>query len=130
MSEQEILFPDGQTVEVDGEVIQVKKMKLRQIIKATGLLGNVFDLVHEMYKVDAIDVNLIFKLFAENGEDMMEFLTIVLDKDRAFVDDLDIDKAVELMIAVAEVNMDFFVQKLMPLVNNRLGNRKPLTKKT
>jgi len=130
MKEAEILFPDGKTLEIAGESLTVGKMKLRQIIKATGLMSNVFDLVHEMYKVDAIDVNLIFKLFALHGDDMLEFLAIVLDKDRTYVDELDLDDAVELMIAVAEVNMDFFAQKLMPLVNNRLGDLKQSTNKT
>jgi len=130
MKEAEILFPDGKTLEIAGEELTVRKMKLRQIIKATGLMGNVFDLAYEMYKVDAIDTNLIFKLFAEHGEDMLEFLAIVLDKDREYIDDLEIDDAMELVIAVAEVNMDFFAQKLMPMVNNQLDNRKPQTKKT
>jgi len=125
MKEAEILFPDGKTLEIAGESLTVKKLKLYQTIKLAGLSGNVFDLVYEMYKVDAIDASLIFRLFAENGEDMMNFLAIALDKDRDFVDDLDLKDAVKIMMAVGEVNMSFFVLELMPMVNQWLDDRKP-----
>lgn len=129
-TESEILFPKGKELEISGETLLVEKMKLHQIIKGTGKLGGVFDLAYAAFLNDTIDNAAIFKIFETDGDNVLDYIAIALNKDRSFVDNLEMDEAIEVLIAIVEVNADFFVSKVMPMMNKRAVNLKQLKQKT
>lgn len=129
-TESEILFPQGKVVVVDGTEITVSRMKLHQIIKGTGLLSGVFDIVFQLFQTENINPKLIMELFNTDGDNMLEFISIAIGQDRKFVNELELDNAIDILVAILEVNMDFFVSKVMPMMNSRTGNLKQFKGKT
>ena len=128
--EAEILFPKGQELTIDGKEITVSRMKLHQIIKATGLLSGVFDIVFQLFNDDEINPKAIFDLFVSDGDNMLEFVSIAVGKDRKWTDNLEMDEAILVLIAILEVNMDFFVSTVMPMINSRTESLQLFKSKT
>lgn len=128
--EAEILFPKGQELTIDGKEITVSRMKLHQIIKATGLLSGVFDIVFQLFNDDEINPKAIFDLFVSDGDNMLEFVSIAVGKDRKWTDNLEMDEAILVLIAILEVNMDFFVSTVMPMLNSRTESLQLFKSKT
>ena len=129
-TESEILFPKGKELEIAGETLLIEKMRLHQIVKGTGKLGGVFDLAYAAFLSDGMDNAAIFKIFETDGDNVLDFIAIALNKDRSFVDNLDMEEAIEVLIAIVEVNADFFVSKVMPMMTKRAVDLKQLKQKT
>jgi len=129
-SETEILFPQGKVVVVDGTEITVSRMKLHQIIKGTGLLSGVFDIVFQLFETEKMNPKLIMELFTTDGDNMLEFISIAIGQDRRYVDNLELDDAINILVGILEVNMDFFVSKVMPMMNSRAVSLKQFRSKT
>ena len=55
-------------------------------------------------------------LLATHGNGVLELLAITTRRERAWVDDLSLDDAVQLAAAVFEVNADFFVAHVVPAI--------------
>jgi len=75
-----------------------------------------------------------FALLAEHGEDLLRAIAIASRRPPEWVAALALDDAVRLATAVFEVNADFFVQRLAPVVqqaavrvSGRLGGATPST---
>lgn len=73
-------------------------------------------------------------LLAEHGEDLLRAIAIASRRPTEWVAALAMDDAVRLATAVFEVNADFFMQRLAPVVhqaavrvNGRLGGATPST---
>lgn len=54
------------------------------------------------------------------GDDLFAIIELATDKPAAFFDLLDPDDGLKIAMAVVEVNKDFFVQKVLPLVQQYL----------
>lgn len=129
-TESEILFPAGKQLKIGEEEITVSRMKLHQIIKSTGLLSGIFDLAYQLFQDNDLNIKSIMELFSTDGDNMLEFISIAIAKDRKFVNELELDDAVNVLTAILEVNMDFFVSKVMPMMNKRVENLKQFKSKT
>lgn len=69
-------------------------------------------------------------LMADDGEAVIEAVSIASRRPREWVAGLDLDDAVRLAQAVFEVNADFFVRRLMPAIDAaaaRIGRRTRVT---
>lgn len=53
-------------------------------------------------------------LFMEHTDDVLDLIAICTKKSRDWVDELDIPDGIALFVAVLEVNLDFFVQNVLP----------------
>lgn len=63
-----------------------------------------------------IDTQKIYDALLGEGSDViLEFIAFAIDKDVAFLDGL-YDEIIDIMVAVIELNLNFFVQKLLPKV--------------
>lgn len=129
-SESEILFPAGKQLKIGEVEITVSRMKLHQIIKSTGLLSGVFELSYQLLQEKDLNIKLIMELFSTDGDNMLEFISIAIGKDRKFVNELDMDDAIDVLTAILEVNMDFFASKVMPMMNKRVVSLKQFKSKT
>ncbi|MBS0214032.1 MAG: hypothetical protein JSR26_12795 [Proteobacteria bacterium] len=65
-------------------------------------------------------------LLGAHGDGVLELLAITTRKDRAWVNDLSLDDAVQLAAAVFEVNADFFVQRVVPGITRSADKLAPL----
>ena len=55
-------------------------------------------------------------LLAEQGEPVLELLALTTRRDRAWINELSLQDAVQLAAAVFEVNADFFVGQVVPAI--------------
>lgn len=55
-------------------------------------------------------------LLARHGESVLDLLAITTRRERAWINDLSLEDAVQLAAAVFEVNADFFVAHVVPAI--------------
>lgn len=60
-------------------------------------------------------------LFASHGDDLIDAISIASRRPREWVAGLDLDEAMRLAQAVFEVNADFFIRRLMPVIIDAAG---------
>ena len=65
-------------------------------------------------------------LFSQHGNVLLELLTVTTRRERAWIDDLSLDDAVQLAAAVFEVNADFFVGRVVPGIQRSADKLAPL----
>ena len=65
-------------------------------------------------------------LFGQHGEALLELLTLTTRRERAWINDLPLDDAVQLAAAVFEVNADFFVGRVVPGIQRSADKLTPL----
>jgi hypothetical protein len=128
-NELDILFPDGKVVSIPraGGVIEkitimpmpAKKWKkaMQYIAKIAPLLG--FNLQDDTLDTttmpDALQQNLWQIISSDDADVFFEFIAYAIDKDEDFVGAL-YDEIIDIAIAVIEVNLVFFVHKLLPKI--------------
>ena len=67
-----------------------------------------------------------FDLLARHGEAVLELLAITTRRERAWINDLSLDDAVQLAAAVFEVNADFFVRQVAPAIQGAAQRLAPI----
>jgi hypothetical protein len=65
-------------------------------------------------------VVFIGTLLAQVEEDLFSVIELATDKTPEFFDTVDPDDGIKVIAAVVEVNKDFFLQNVMPLINQHL----------
>ena len=66
---------------------------------------------------EGVDIEGMLDVYAEHGEVLTEALCIVTGEPRARIEALGLDDALQLLRALWEVNRDFFVNRLVPMLN-------------
>lgn len=111
-----VLIPEPVVVLVKGESITVKQMKMKQLPKIMKVVAPYYDslkLTKEKAMKSGGELDLI-GIVMTYIEPVSDTVAILVEKDREWVDDLDIDEMVRLLELVIEVNVDFFIQKVLP----------------
>ena len=54
------------------------------------------------------------RMFMRSTDDCLNLLSVMSGKPRTWVDDLEIDDAIQLFTPLLEANLDFFVQRVLP----------------
>jgi hypothetical protein len=65
-------------------------------------------------------------LLARHGEAVLELLTLATRRERAWINDLSLEDAVQLAAAVFEVNADFFVGRVVPAIQGAAQRLAPI----
>lgn len=65
-------------------------------------------------------------LLGQHGDSMLDLLAITTRRERACINDLPLDDAVQLAAAVFEVNADFFVGRVVPGIQRSADKLAPL----
>ena len=128
MTDLETLFP-GREISAGGETLTLSPFKFGQLPTATRLLkpvasalsaGGVFSIQSvggEAQFLLASDWPLkVVELVADGGEDVLKFVAFAAGKPLEWVNGLDADDGIALAKAVLEVNADFFVRRVLPLL--------------
>lgn len=110
--------PTTRTVVIDGVDTEIKVQRIKvgripPIIKAAGgLLGY---LTSDGYKLD------YFRLMALHADDCLNLLAALSEQPREVIDNLDVDDAARLFMDVIELNLDFFVRRVVPLLSEEMA---------
>lgn len=122
MSELAVMFPEGKALSIHDANLTIKPFKfgeLSKVIKLTdGLLGAVVGAMK--YKQDIVYV--IKTIIGDNGDQVAELLALSSKQSVEWVNDLEVDEAIELFTAVIEVNADFFIRKVLPQMTNHMAS--------
>jgi hypothetical protein len=100
------LFP-GQEVVAGGETITVSPFVFGQLPKVAKCFASI---------KEVIDGGNLIEIASAGGEDLLQLLCLAAKKKREWFDTLPSDEGLNLMAAVIQVNRDFFVQRMSPVL--------------
>jgi len=119
----DVLEPSGSSVTYRGEGLEITPIKIGELPKLVRTTRGLINALLEMPEVpeegDGL-VALILDLLADHGEAAFEAAAICIGRPVEWVRGGDVDEFVLLAQAVMGVNRDFFVQRLAPLLGQRL----------
>ena len=114
MSDLETLIPQAVELDIDGEPLAIKPLKVGQMPAFLRAITPVMQQIGG----DGIDW---LTLIGERGDELLTAVSIAIGKPRAWVDELAADEAILLAAKVIEVNADFFTRTVMPRLNGEMG---------
>lgn len=117
----QILFPEGKEIILKESVFIIKPFtfgQLPKVIKAITKASKTFEEIkmtqNTINPADALSI------LSESGDELVELLADILKVEKSFIEDLEMDEAVELITAFFEVNTDFFTKRVVPLLQKAL----------
>ena len=105
MQTLEKIAPTPLRLDIAGERLSILPIKTREL---PGMMKVIAPILGEIKGGD------ILVALSANADSLVAAVAIGSRKDRAWVDDLDLDDLVALAGAVLEVNADFFVHRVLP----------------
>jgi hypothetical protein len=100
--------PEPVVLTLSGTVLELTPIRLGELPRLLAVVG---PLVEELVG----DPDWI-ALLGRHGESVLDLLAITTRRERAWVNDLSLEDAVQLAAAVFEVNADFFVAHVVPAI--------------
>lgn len=111
------VIPETIVVTVKGQDVEVRQIKVGQLTKVMRIAYPFYDKLRALK--DAAQKNGgtsldLYQLVFEHGDSVLEIVALLTGKDKAWVEDMDVDELVALFSAIVEVNLDFFIQRVLP----------------
>ena len=122
MDDLDKLVPQPATLTVARETLAIQPL---QVGRLPAFLRAISPTLQQL-KAPQIDW---LTLFIEHGDDLLQAVSIAVDKPRAWVDALAADEAILLAVKVVEVNADFFTRTVLPRLDGLISQmvREPVT---
>ena len=111
------VFPSTQTLTINGQNIEIKPFKFKELLKVLQHVNNLFtDLGYlDQYSI----LQTLLKGIGQHPEDLIAILKISTGiVDESFYDNITSAYGVSLILATWEVNKDFFSQQLGDKLKN------------
>jgi hypothetical protein len=122
----EVLEPSGSSVQYNGEQLEIRPLAIGAIPKLLRAARPVIDavLLLEHLPDENSDemVTLVLDLIEKHDDKVFEAAAVCTGKQAAWLQEGQIDEFHVLVKTVVEVNRDFFVQRLAPLLGGRAGS--------
>lgn len=116
----EVLAPQGASVKFRGKDMEVLPIPVGALPKLVREARPLVDLLMSMeLPADGDDTALlafVMRLLEDHGERVFAAAAICTGEDQKWIEGADIAEFIELAVKVFEVNRDFFVQRLAPLL--------------
>ena len=110
------IIPETNTVTVGGKALEIKTMKVKQLsatIKAIQPFAAAFKAQRDRF--DAAEIVM------SHTDNVVELVVILTGESQEFVQELGIDELIIVFTKLVEVNLDFFIQKVLPLLSGAMG---------
>lgn len=114
----EKMIPAKTEIEIRGETIHIPHVKvgmLPAVIQATSPFLPIFTKAPGG-KAAVKKVNFL-NLVMDHTTDVVDLVSVVLGREKDWVNDLDLDELITIVAAIVEVNLDFFIQRVLPSVS-------------
>lgn len=121
------LFPTGKEISINDENLTIKPFKFGELPKVFKAIGPLTSTLGNILQNRDINFSSIAALIMEGGDSIIDLMVIGSRKPRDWVDELEMDQGVEVLTAIFEVNADFFIRKVLPLVNTKMEKTSGLT---
>lgn len=112
VTDLETMIPAPRTVTVGSEQVTIPPLKVKQLTQVLKLSKPLVPSLSAMGKGNADIVALV----VDFPDQVVAIVAVLLNRDVAWVEELEVDSLVDLATAVVEVNLDFFIQKVLPSV--------------
>ena len=103
---------DDLVVKLENRDVVVSRIKVKQLPVVMEVLTPLLHYFKDS-DIENLDVN---KIMMENIEGMILLTKALTDLDYDEVDNLEMDEAIKVFSRVVEVNLDFFIQKVKPVL--------------
>lgn len=125
--ELEVLEPAGSSVQYRGEAIEVRPLEVGQVPQLVRKCRAAVNVVLAMDSLPDSNglgfLDLLMDLMGTHGEELYEGVAICVGKEPAWIAKGNLDEFFVLAMVVFEVNRDFFVRRLAPLLG--AGRKSP-----
>lgn len=128
IKELEVLFAQGKAININGVDLVIKSFKMGQLPRVFKALEPLSEVMASSFT--GSQVQLVTKMLAASGDSVITLLEVGSGQPREWVEDLDMDQSLELASAIMEVNSNFFLQRVLPILNKNLEKSQSLKKST
>lgn len=117
------IIPTDEPLTIGGKTITPRTMKVKQlpaVLKAVQPFAGAFK-----GGVQSLDIPT---LLIDHTPNVVELVHQLTGEDKEWVENLELDEMIEVFTKVVEVNLDFFIRKVLPLLSGamaRLGSGLP-----
>jgi hypothetical protein len=119
----EVLAPSGASVKYRGEDIAVSPIKIGAIPAIVRSARPVIDALFDNGGVPASgstdELSLLLTLIGDHGDGVFAAVALCIGRDEAWVREGDTAEFYELAKTILQVNRDFFIRRLAPLLGGR-----------
>lgn len=119
----DVLAPSGASVTYRGEDIAVSPIKIGAIPAIVRSARPVIDALFDNGGVPASgstdELSLLLTLIGDHGDGVFAAVALCIDRDEAWVRKGDAAEFYELAKTILQVNRDFFIRRLAPLLGGR-----------
>lgn len=110
-SDLDVLFPNRE-IEIAGEMIKISPYKFKHLPKVMDMLEKISESTQGKITMQAMLIAALKKF----SEESFEFIGWSLNKKKEWVEELNLKDATLILTTLWEVNRDFFVQEVLPLL--------------
>lgn len=103
-----MLFPEPRRLAIAGEALEIRPLTIGQL----GAFARALEPV--LPALAALDGPDLVGLMRDHSEALIDAAAIAVQRDRTWVEELDLAQFVELAAVVLEINADFFARRAMP----------------
>ena len=126
MSDLNILFPSS-TVELSSGAVTVKPFTFGQLPKVLNKARTIYGAISHLMDGGGDETLVVIEIMSVGGEDLLELVSLSIGKPREFFDTLQMDEGVRLVSTFLEVNLSFFVQRVLPEFKKAVTNLQAAT---
>lgn len=126
IKELDILFAQGKPIKVNGVDLVIKSFKMGQLPRVFKALEPLSEVLATSYT--GSQLQLVSKMLAASGDSVITLLEVGSGQPREWVEDLDMEQSLELATAIMEVNSNFFLQRVLPILNKNMEKAQSLKK--
>ena len=117
------IAPEPILVSLKNEVLEIKQIRVGQISRALRIAHPFYESLTQAKDSAKKSKDLgeygfdVYRLVMENTDSIIDMVALLCNKDREWVEELSLDDLIALFSAIVEVNLDFFIQRLLPLLS-------------
>ena len=117
------IIPEPILVIVDDETVEIKQIRVGQISQAMRIAHPFYMKLKESkdgFKKTGSEEAYAFDIYSlvmENADAILSMIALLCDKDEDWVNRLSLENLIALFSAIVEVNLDFFTQRVIPLLS-------------
>ncbi len=107
---------NSKSLTVGENEITIKPLKIGQLAKFAKAIKPVMGKISGIEFTQDQIANLIVDLMIDHSDNLLEMISIATKLTKEQVEDLDPDVFLEIVAAIIEVNSDFFIRKVLPMI--------------
>lgn len=110
------LFPLPTTLQVNGVDLSITPFKLGELPRVFKVVEPITQLIMNALRSSDDQMKSLSEVVIKGGDNILDLIALGARQPRTWVDGLDMDQGVVILVAILEVNSSFFVQRVLPQI--------------